>query len=303
MTATAADRRGRRVDVLPSPAATVVGALVIRRVVDRRPLGAAAGCGRGHGPCSGVPVDVAAGAGDRAGLVRTPACPRRSCARCGRRGARRGRGRRSSCCWPATATTGRCCSRRLADTFVGIAVGLIVNLVVWPPLRDRGARAGSTRSTTASACCSATSPPSYGRTPAAGHRLAGWSARASSITRSTRHGPTSSTPARAVGWTCGAMPLGAWRTPAGSARSSSGPSRRSPTRAAWRGRSAARAARPPGSRGSVTRGRGLDRDRDRGPARSRLAEHVRDGARRRRQPPARRRRRPSDPARAGRARA
>ena len=28
---------------------------------------------------------------------------------------------------------------RLADTFVGIAVGLIVNLAVWPPLRDRGA--------------------------------------------------------------------------------------------------------------------------------------------------------------------
>ncbi len=28
---------------------------------------------------------------------------------------------------------------RLADTFVGIAVGLVVNLVVWPPLRDRSA--------------------------------------------------------------------------------------------------------------------------------------------------------------------
>ena len=28
---------------------------------------------------------------------------------------------------------------RVADTFVGIAVGLILNLAVWPPLRDRGA--------------------------------------------------------------------------------------------------------------------------------------------------------------------
>ena len=37
------------------------------------------------------------------------------------------------------------------------------------------------------------------------------------------------------------MPRGAWRMPASSARSWSGSSRRSPTRAAWRGRSAARA--------------------------------------------------------------
>ena len=28
---------------------------------------------------------------------------------------------------------------RLADTFIGIAVGLVVNLVLWPPLRDRSA--------------------------------------------------------------------------------------------------------------------------------------------------------------------
>lgn len=28
---------------------------------------------------------------------------------------------------------------RLADTGIGIAVGLLINLAVWPPLRDRGA--------------------------------------------------------------------------------------------------------------------------------------------------------------------
>ena len=30
---------------------------------------------------------------------------------------------------------------RLADTGIGIAVGLLVNLIVWPPLRDRSAAA------------------------------------------------------------------------------------------------------------------------------------------------------------------
>src|SRR5436190_1065213 len=28
---------------------------------------------------------------------------------------------------------------RLADTGVGVAVGLLINLIVWPPLRDRSA--------------------------------------------------------------------------------------------------------------------------------------------------------------------
>ena len=28
---------------------------------------------------------------------------------------------------------------RLADTFIGISVGLVINLAVWPPLRDRRA--------------------------------------------------------------------------------------------------------------------------------------------------------------------
>ena len=46
---------------------------------------------------------------------------------------------RSSCCWPATAATWACSGRGCSDTVIGIVVGLLVNLLVWPPLRDRTA--------------------------------------------------------------------------------------------------------------------------------------------------------------------
>ena len=102
---------------------------------------------------------------------------------------------------------------RLADTFVGIAVGLAVNVAVWPPLRDRVAarridelddRLGALLAEMAGELRECRDDARSGR--------AGSSARASSTTASTRRGPTSGTRARAGGSTRAATPRGASAT-------------------------------------------------------------------------------------------
>ena len=60
--------------------------------------------------------------------------------RCGRSRRRRPRPR-SSCSPPATATTAACSSRGCWTRPSASRVGVLVNLLVWPPLRDRGAAA------------------------------------------------------------------------------------------------------------------------------------------------------------------
>ena len=98
---------------------------------------------------------------------------------------------RSSCSRPATATTAACSLARLLDTAIGIGAALLVNLLVWPPLRDRGAAHQIDASTTASASCCSTSPTALRAGEAGG--VDEWIARTTRSTRtSTRRGPSCS---------------------------------------------------------------------------------------------------------------
>ncbi len=134
---------------------------------------------------------------------------------------------------------------RLADTFVGIGVGLVVNLVVWPPLRDRSAarrvdvlddRVGELLEEMAGGLPATTRPIPR----------PGCSALALSTAGSTRPGPTSAR--RRESGRLNVRRQAARRSaPAPtSAPSCTGSSRPSPTRAAWRGRSAAPGRSPAG---------------------------------------------------------
>jgi hypothetical protein len=86
---------------------------------------------------------------------------------------------------------------RLSDTVIGIAVGLLVNLLIWPRCATAPRRATSTSSTIAWGPCWATWPRTC--EPGATRRRprAGSSGPGSSTRTSPRHGPSSGRPARA----------------------------------------------------------------------------------------------------------
>jgi uncharacterized membrane protein YccC len=144
---------------------------------------------------------------------------------------------------------------RLADTGIGIAVGLLVNLLVWPPLRERTAaaqvgviddRLGELLADMATALRDR--PPE--------EEIDGWIARTSEL-ESDIDGAWASCArrARAAGSTRAGRRAAACRRPRTSTPSSSGSSRRAPRRAAWRARSGSRASRPTaGTRASASRG-------------------------------------------------